>query len=105
VESEHDPSIATRAGYLFRTRKSDPNENMENENEDQSDVKRNLPSLLDDASTDISHSPYNRQLRSRSYLFRTKKDVFDLNDSHPTVAKRGGLSVRFKSLAQPSAGC
>merc|ERR1712165_667713 len=55
MKNDNDPSIATRAGYLFRTRKSFPTEMSDAQVEDQ-------------AKVDLTGNPLTRQLRSRSYL-------------------------------------
>jgi len=56
MKNDNDPSIATRAGYLFRTRKSFPTE---------------MSDAQDQAKVDLTGNPLTRQLRSRSYLFRS----------------------------------
>jgi len=103
--SDDEPSISTRAGYLFRTRKSYPTpevsmssedtslEDTEKDNEDQSNNVQNYNTYLDN-----NIDPLSRQLRSRSYLFRTKKDVssidYDPENSHPRIATRGAYLFR-----------
>merc|ERR1712227_62470 len=56
MKNDNDPSVATRAGYLFRTRKSFPSE---------------MSDAQDQAKVDLTGNPLTRQLRSRSYLFRS----------------------------------
>jgi len=84
VKSDKDPSIATRAGYLFRTRKSDPG-NLRDE--------ENLSQIIQG-----SQNHMNRQLRSRSYLFRSKKSpsyqLDDNDSSNIDVATRGAYLFR-----------
>lgn len=78
----NDLSRATRAGYLFRTRKSVPGSSRDPENAKMSDDD-NLMS---------------RPLRSRSYLFRSKKSLLNppnpLGSSDINVATRGSYLFR-----------
>lgn len=98
VENENDPSIATRAGYLFRTRKSYPSLLTESD-----EPTSSRHTLMEDMETDRGDQPdddlLNRQLRSRSYLFRTKKEdpnlINDQDDSQNLkVATRGAYLFR-----------
>ena len=71
---------------------------MESNNEDHENGEGNPTELVDDALNNILSTPLNRQLRSRSYLFRTKKDAStqqgNLDDSHLKVATRGAYLFR-----------
>jgi len=56
VKNDNDQSIATRAGYLFRTRKSFPSE---------------MTDAQEQPKVELTGSPLTRHLRSKSYLFRS----------------------------------
>ena len=86
MKNDNDPSIATRAGYLFRTRKSFPTEMS---GKFSTFIGVNLmykvpiypyfviyiysifSDAQDQAKVDLTGNPLTRQLRSRSYLFRS----------------------------------
>ena len=87
MKNDNDPSVATRAGYLFRTRKSFPTE-MSGKfltfiGVDLISYKVPIyPYFIiyiyyifsdaqDQAKVDLTGNPLTRQLRSRSYLFRS----------------------------------
>lgn len=98
------------AGYLFRSRREeqsgdciDPinmlNTNMESDDLEDTDSGGQYSGHLEDnALKDTANSRLNRQLRSRSYLFRTKKDHHSLesnvDESLPKVVTRGAYLFR-----------
>ena len=92
VKNDNDASIATRAGYLFRTRKSFPNEMTGNLTAKiisflNCKIKTRtiicsfavtlnhnsfyLSDAKEQQSADMTGNPLTRHLRSKSYLFRS----------------------------------